>query len=351
MAVTEAESTLSARPVVPRINGFVLRLLILCVLTGLIMAAFNVSVGAIGQGLALALVGVGVFISFRVLNFPDLTVDGAFPIGGAIAAALIVAGTPAETSLIAAFAGGAIAGLYTALIYIWLRIDGLLASIIVMTGAYTIILRIMGSSNIPLINSRTILTPYESTVRGVLVGMYGNSGRRLANNVTEILVFAVISFFVLLILNWFMKTEIGLTLRAAGKNRQMVRTIGIDDRIMIVLGLMLSNGLAGLAGALTVQQQGFADVQMGVGMIVRGLAAVMIGEVLLRPRSVGQAILAASFGMIIFEVMRAWVFAAFNLAAPDIRLVSALVVLVALVAPNLSARWREWRQRRNHAQA
>ena len=325
---------------------FTLRLALLVLLTVALMVVSRVNIGAVGQGLALALIGVGVYISFRVLNFPDLSVDGSFPIGGAVAAALIAGGTLAEWTLPLAIVAGALTGLTTALIHVLFRIDGLLASIIVMTGAYTVTLGIMGTSNIPLLNARTILTPYEGPMREFLVGNFGDEMRRQSNNVVEILVFGVVLAAVLLLLNWFLHTEVGLTLRAAGKNSQMVRALGVDHRRMIVIGLMLSNGLAGLAGCLSVQQLGFADAQMGVGSIVRGLAAVMIGEVLLRPRTIGQAVLAAALGMVVFEISRAWVFAALNLDAQVIRLVSALVVLVALAVPNLLQRWREWRRKR-----
>ncbi len=351
MTISESQSTAAAQNVKPpaglRLSTtFGLRLVVLAVLTGALMSASNVNIGAIGQGLALALVGVGVLLSFRVLNFPDLSVDGSFPIGGAVTAVMIVNGIAAEWALPAAFLAGALTGLVTALIHILFRIEGLLASIIVLTGAFTITLRIMGTSNIPLLTERTILTPYEAPLREFVVGAFGDEMRRQSNKLVEIIVFGVIIMFALLILNWFLHTEIGLALRASGKNAQMVRAVGVNDRLMVLIGLMISNGLCGLAGGLAVQQLGFADVQMGFGMIIRGLAAVMIGEVLLRPRAVGQMVLAAVAGMIVFEVSRAWVFAALRLEATDVRLVSALVVLIALAAPNLTERWRNWRRRR-----
>ena len=324
---------------------YLLRLIIVIGLTGALMSASNVNIGAIGQGLALALVGVGVYLSFRVLNFPDLSVDGSFPIGGAVAATLIVNGSLAEVTLLTAFIAGALTGLVTALIHILFKIEGLLASIIVLTGAFTITLRIMGTSNIPLLNERTILTPYEGTMREFVVNTMGDEFRRQSNNLGEIMVFGIIVIVMLLVLNWFLHTELGLTLRASGKSSQMVRAVGVDDRLTILIGLMISNGLCGMAGGLAVQQLGFADVQMGIGIIIRGLAAVMIGEVLLRPRTVGQSVLAAALGMVIFEVSRAWVFAALDLDATDVRLVSALVVLIALAAPNIAERWRNWRER------
>jgi putative ABC transport system permease protein len=340
--------SLSAPQVVPRPTSpalqFTARLVALSVALALLMSASGVNIGAIGQGLALALVGMGVYISFRVLNFPDLSVDGAFPFGGAVAAALIVnANLPAEWTLPAALLAGASLGLCTALIHVIFKIEGLLASIIVMTGAYTVVLRVMTTSNIPLINERTILTPLQPVMREWVIATFGDSYRRQANNLVEIMVFAVVVTVILLTVRWFLRTEIGLTVRAAGKNAQMVRAVGVDHRVMIVIGLMLANGLSALAGALTVQQLGFADVQMGVGIIVRGLAAVMIGETLLRPRTVGQGLLAAVIGMIAFEILRAWVFAALRLEAADIRLVSALVVLVALAAPTI---WERWQNRR-----
>ncbi len=328
-------------------NFFVMRLFLVAVIAGAMMSAFNVNIGAIGLGLAYALIGVSVFITFRILEFPDLTVDGAFPIGGAVCAMLIINGTAAEVTLAVAFLAGAITGLVTALITILFRVEGLLASIIVITGTYTVVLRVMQDrSNLPLIGERTILTPYQEPVRNFVVEMFGPDMRRQSNNLVEIAVFAVLVILVLLVLNWFMHTELGLTIRAAGRNSQMVRAIGINHNIMLMLALMLANGLAGLAGALAVQQLGFADVSLGIGVIIRGLAAVMIGEVLLRPRSVGQAMLAAAVGMIVFDISRAWVFAALRLPTSDIRLVSALVVLSALAAPNISDRWDEWRSKR-----
>lgn len=327
-------------------NNFTLRLLIVAIIIGAFMRASGVNIGSLGQGLAYSLVGVSVFMTFRILRFPDLTVDGAFPIGGAVCAMLIIAGTSAELTLLVAFIVGALTGLVTALITVFFRVEGLLSSIIVITGAYTITLRILDArSNVPLLGERTILTPYQSPVRSWLVENFGDEMRRQSNNLVEIIVFSVVVIAVLLLLNWFMHTELGLTIRAAGKNNQMVRSLGVNHHVMIILALMLSNGLAGLAGSLAVQQLGFADVSLGFGVIIRGLAAVMIGEVLLRPRSIGQHILAAALGMVIFDVSRAWVFAALALPTTDIRLVSALVVLVALAAPNLADRWQEWRKR------
>lgn len=328
-------------------NQFLFRLLLLLLAAVLLLSIFNINIGAIGHGLSYSLVGVSVFMTFRILHMPDLTVDGAFAVGGAVCAAMIVAGTQAELTLITAFLAGALAGLITALITVLLRIEALLASIIVITGAYTITLRIMEArSNLPLLNERTIFTPYQIPTRTWLVDTFGDSMRRHSNNLVDIVVTGGIVIIVLLILNWFLHTELGLTLRASGQNSMFVRALGINNQVMTVLTFTLANGLVGLGGALTVQQLGFADVSLGFGVIVRGLAAVMIGEVLLRPRSVGQHIAAAALGMIVFDISRAWVFAALRLPTTDIRLVSALVVLVALAAPKLTERWNAWQKKR-----
>lgn len=331
---------------------FVLRLLVVAVVVGAFMRFFGVNIGSLGQGLAYSLVGVAVFVTFRILRFPDLTVDGAFPIGGAVCAMLIVSGTSAELTLFVAFMVGALTGLITALITLFFRVEGLLASIIVITGAYTVTLRVMEArSNVPLLGERTILTPYQAPVRAWLVENFGRGMRRQSNNLVEIVVFALVVIVVLLFLTWFMHTELGLVLRAAGTNSQAVRAFGVNHHLMIILALMLANGLAGLSGSLAVQQLGFADVSLGFGIIVRGLAALLVGEVLLRPRSIGQQILSAAIGMVIFDVSRAWVFAALSLPTTDIRLVSALVVLSALAAPNLIDRWQEWRKKRRRSDA
>ena len=310
------------------------------------MSLGNVNIGAIGQGISYALVGVSVFLTFRILDFPDLTVDGAFPIGGAVCAVLILNDYSPEAALVAAFVAGALTGLVTALIHVFFKIEGLLASIIVITGAYTITLRIMaGKSNVPLIGEETLISRHSRDFRAWMIEQFGAEMRRQSSNLLEIMIFGLIVVVMLGIVYWFLRTEIGLAIRATGKNPQMVRAIGFNHHLLVVTGLMVSNGLAGLAGSLAVQQLGFADVSLGVGLIIRGLAAVIIGEVLLRPKTVGQMLIAAASGMLVFDISRAWVFSALDLPATDIRLVSALVVLTALAAPKLHDRWQAFRKK------
>lgn len=329
-------------------SGFGLRVLILIIIVGVLMAIGNVNIGAIGQGLGYALVGVCVFITYRVLGFVDLTVDGAFPIGGAVCAMLILAGVSPEMAVVAAAIAGALTGLATALIDIIFKIEGLLASIIVITGAYTVNLHIMnGRSNVPLLGEETLISRSSRDFRAWMVEQFGDGMRRQSTNMLEILLFGLIVIIVLLILYWFLRTEVGLAIRATGRNPQMVRATGIDHYLMIIFGLMAANGLAGIAGSMVVQQFGFADVSLGFGLIIRGLAAVILGEVLLRPQSVGQMLIAAVGGMLIFDISRAWIFSALDLPPTDIQLVSALVVMVALGAPRVHDRWKTFRRRQS----
>ena len=328
------------------IRRFLLRGLALALFTALVMSLGNVNIGAIGQGLSFGLAGVTVYLTFRVLGFVDLTVDGAFPIGAATCAILIANGHSPEIAMVAAFGAGALTGLATAMIDIIFKIEGLLASIIVITGAYTVTLHVMnGKSNVPLLGEETLISRYSRDFRSWLVEQFGDQMRRQSTNLLEIMLFGGIVIIVLVILYWFLRTEIGLAIRATGKNPQMVRATGLNHNLMITLGLMVANGLAGVSGSLVAQQFGFADVSLGFGLIIRGLAAVIIGEVLLRPRTVGQFLVAAVAGMLVFDISRAWIFSALDLPTTDIQLVSALVVLTALGGPTLYGRWKAFRQR------
>lgn len=301
--------------------------------------SFNVWIGAIATGLGFAFVAIGVYLTFRVLDFPDLTIDGSFPLGAALSAVLITVGVNPYMSLLAAFAGGAVAGVITALIATRLRIHSLLASILVTTGLISVNLRIMGRSNIPLLNTDTIFTPFADPLRTGMTGLWGEQAARLSNNVLTILLFGVLVFAVKWLLDWFLHTEIGLALRATGDNAQMIRALGVNTDGMIVLGLALSNGLVGLAGAMIAQYQGFADVNMGLGLIIAGLAAVILGETLFRPQRVAAATLAVVLGMIVYRIAIAAALTIsiplpggerFSIDAQDVKLATAVLVFVAL---------------------
>lgn len=301
--------------------------------------SFNIWLGAIATGLAFSLVALGVYLSFRVLDFPDLTIDGSMPLGAALSASLIVSGANPYLTLPVAFVGGAVAGMATALIATRLKIHSLLASILVTTGLISINLRIMGKSNIPLLNVDTIFTPFADGFRAFLVSIGGPQMAKMSNNILAILLFGLIVLVVKLGLDWLMRTEIGLAIRATGDNPQMIRALGVNTDTMIIVGLALSNGLVALAGSLIAQYQGFADVNMGIGLIIAGLAAVILGETFFRPNQFSSASTAVIFGMVIYRVAIAAALVIsiplpngdkFTIDAQDVKLVTALLVLSAL---------------------
>src|SRR3712207_5204075 len=256
----------------------------------------NLWVGALALGLAFAVSALGVFVTFRVLAFPDLTIDGSFPLGAAVSAIMIVRGWDPWLTLLVAAAAGALAGMVTATLNSRLKINGLLAGILVSIALWTVNLRVMeDKANVPLLAVDTVLTPVRPYIADP--------------NLRATVVFVVLVGILSLVLNWLLHTDLGLALRATGDNEKMVRAQGIDDDRMRLIGLGLANALAGLSGALVAQFQGFADVGMGLGMIVAGLASVIIGETLLRPRSVPATIVAVVLGSVIYrEVIAAALF-------------------------------------------
>jgi putative tryptophan/tyrosine transport system permease protein len=284
--------------------------------------------GAIELGLLYGLVALGVYLSFRVLDFPDLTADGSFPLGGAVAATLIVRGVSPLFATAIAVVAGALAGLLTATLNVRFKILNLLASILTMIALYSVNLRIMGQPNVSLLGQPTLLTP----LAGVLQG--------LPNWLGTPIVMGAIALFFKFLLDWFFTTEIGLAMRATGANPDMARAQGIDTDRMILLGMGLSNGLIALAGALFAQVNGFADVSMGVGTIVFGLAAVIVGETLLSKRGVVWGTLAALLGSVLYRLVVAIALNTkiFGLQSQDLNLVTAVIVGLALILPNL--RWR-----------
>jgi putative ABC transport system permease protein len=321
--------------------------LVLLLIPSVQRLSFNVWVGAIATGLAFGFVAMAVYLSFRVLDFPDLTIDGSLPLGAALAATLITAGVNPYVTLIVAFVGGALAGTTTAVIATRLRIHSLLASILVTTGLLTVNLRIMGRSNTPLLNTDSVFTPWAPGFRALLTSIGGDTLAKMANNLLAIVVFGVTILLVKWTLDWFMRTEVGLAMRATGDNPQMIRALGVNTDRMIVLGLALSNGLVGLSGALVAQYQGFADVNMGLGLIIAGLAAVILGETLFRPTHFATATAAVILGMIAYRVAIAMALTisvplpgggSFSIDAQDVKLATALLVLAALWLTHLQKR-------------
>ena len=290
------------------------------------MSLFSL-LGAIEIGLIFSLVALGVFISFRLLRFPDLTVDGSFPLGGAVCAILIANGVNPWLATLAATAAGAGAGLLTGWLNVKLKIMDLLASILMMIALYSINLRVMGGPNVPLINDPTLFTILQPE------GMDDYLARPL------ILLFIVIA--AKLALDWFFSTERGLAIRATGSNARMARSQGVNTGAMVLLGMAVSNALVGLAGALFAQTQGGSDISMGIGTIVIGLAAVIVGESILPSRRIVYATLAVVIGAIVYRFFIAMALNSdfIGLKAQDLNLVTALLVIFALVIPQLKKRF------------
>jgi putative tryptophan/tyrosine transport system permease protein len=286
--------------------------------------------GAIELGLLYGLVALGVYLSFRVLDFPDLTADGSFPLGGAVAATLIVRGVPPLVATGAAIVAGILAGCVTATLNVRFKILNLLASILTMIALYSINLRIMGQPNVSLLGQPTLLTPIAPLLKN-LPPWLGTP-----------LVMLTIALGVKLLLDRALQTEWGLALRATGANPAMAEAQGIDTDRMILWGMGLSNGLIALAGALFAQLNGFADVTMGVGTIVLGLAAVIVGETLLPRRGLGWATGATLLGAVLYRLVVAIALNTkiFGLQSQDLNLVTAVIVGLALILPNYRGRMR-----------
>lgn len=279
--------------------------------------------GALETGFVFALVALGVYLSFRILHFPDLTVDGSFPLGAALSASLITAGVDPYAATVAALLGGCVAGLVTAWLNVRLNILHLLASILTMIALYSINLRIMGRPNIALLGEETVFSPL--------------AGLEMSPYVVVPAVMAAIAVGAKVLVDLFLVSEIGLAMRAAGANPRMARAQGIDTGRYILLGMAMSNGLVALSGALFAQSQGSADVTMGVGVIVVGLAAVIGGEAIITPRTVLRATLAAVVGSVLYRIVVALALNAdvLGLQAQDLNLITAVLVAAAMVLPGV----------------
>ncbi|MGQ7793196.1 ABC transporter permease [Faunimonas sp. B44] len=283
------------------------------------------------QGFLFGFLGLGVLITFRFFRFPDLTAEGSYPLGGAVAASLLVAGFhPANATLAAALAG-AVAGVVTALIHTKLRINNIIAGIVVMTALYSINLRIMGRANIPLLR--------EPTVFGEAVDWLNQFGLGWRENVyTTILVAFILLVAAGALLVWFFSTDLGLAVRATGQNEPMILSLGVDTDRTKMVGLALSNAFIAVSGALVAQNHGFADIGMGIGILVTGAAAVLIGEAIFGDRGILTWVLAAIVGVVIYRLLVALALRV-GLEPVDLRLVTAALLLMALAIPRFRPRF------------
>lgn len=315
---------------------------------------------ALALGLVFAPAAIGIYLTFRVLDFPDLTVDGSFPAGGAIAAVMITNGLSPWVALPAAMLLGASLGVVTGLLHITLRINSLLASIITLTAAFTVNLRIQGSANISLLNANRIFSSWLEPIKDQLESWFGDEGIQVHRAVTTASMTLLIVVAVLLLLRWFFSTETGLAMRATGANREMSQSQAINTSAYLVAGVALSNSLVGLTGALFVQHSGFADINAGAGLIVAGLASVIIGEVLFGGKSsaMPRRLIAVALGMLMYRVAIALALNAdvrfpgtegFRLEASDIKLATATVVVLMLAVPRVREQRAEQSRRRARA--
>lgn len=286
--------------------------------------------GGATLGLIWGIMALGLYLTYRVLNYADLTVDGSLTLGGAISAVYVASGVEPILAILMATLGGLLAGAVTGVLHTKFKIPDLLAGILTQFGLYSINLRIMGKANFGLLNEETLFTQIKemgvsSKWAGFIVGI----------------VFVVI----LIIVNYcFYGTEIGCALRATGNNPDMVKAMGVNTQAIIVLGLAIGNALVAMSGALLAQYQGYADINMGVGTIVIGLAAIMIGEVLFSKRSYIHRLTGVIIGSIVYRIIIAFVLrislttdGVFKITADDMKLITAIIVVLALVSPNIKA--------------
>jgi len=291
---------------------------------------------AIDLGFIYGLMALGVYLTFRVLAFPDLTVDGSFTTGAAVGASLIIAGQSPWLATASGAAAGGVAGLVTGLLHTKGRINPLLAGILTQIALYSINLRIMGKANLPLLRTETLLSGLRDD------GLLGTW--------TSVAVFGLVAVVFIVALDWFLNTDLGLALQATGDNERMIRAQGVSTDFTKTLGLAVSNALVGLSGALIAQYQGFADIGMGIGLIVAGLASVIIGQALITSRRFIFATFAVVLGSVVYRlVIQLALGVGFN--PNDMKLVSALLVIAALLLPRLAVVRRLRARRRERLMA
>ena len=293
-------------------------------------------------GLILALLALGVYVSYRVFAFPDITADGSITFGAAVAAALLTRNVNPVLASALALLAGSVAGTCTGVLHTRFKINQLLSGILVMTALYSINLHVMGQSNLPLLTTKTLMT-YAENLGHRLAG--AKSAHILgwpigARELGSLIVSAAIVILVAVVAYIFFRTNIGSAMRASGDTAQMIRALGVSVENMIILGLAISNGLVAFSGALLAQYQGFADVQMGIGMIVWGLASVIIGRALVGADSLGSALTGTIMGSVLFRLIIA-VALRWGLNPNDLKLVTAIFVFAALVLPTMMGKLRK----------
>ena len=282
-------------------------------------------ISTVAQGLLWAVLAMGVFITFRILNIADLSVEGSFPLGGAVAAVLLAEKYNPATAIVVAGLAGMLAGAMSGLLHTKLKIPALMAGILTMIALYSVILRVMGKANLSLLNTDTVFTSLEFL--------------NLSPNMTTFVVGLFIAVAIPLWMYWFFGTEIGMAVRATGNNPQMIRAMGVNTDDMFLLGLVLSNGLVAVSGAFVAQDNGFADVGMGAGTIVIGLASVIIGEVVFGSRNFKNSLISVVLGSILYRIVIAVVLY-LGMPPNDLKLFTSILVALALAMPMIQAKFK-----------
>jgi putative ABC transport system permease protein len=303
---------------------------------------FTAIFGSFEAGIIYAIMALGVYLSFRILDFPDLTVDGSFVTGASISAVMITSGVNPFIATIAGFFAGFIAGCITGLLHTIGKINNLLAGILMMIALYSINLRIMGRSNIPLLNQDTAFTKIAGFFQKFGIDSFLNrllTNIGLGDSIPEtwgiLISMIIVTFIIKLLSDWFLQTEIGLAVRATGDNKRMIRSLSANTNLLVILGLGLSNGLVALSGALIAQEGGFADVGMGIGMIIIGLASVIIGEALFGTKTIARTTLAVIGGSIIYRIVVTLALRIEFFEPGDLKLITAFMVILALIVPKV----------------
>src|SRR5690625_4427103 len=307
--------------------------------------------GAFESGIIYAIMALGVYLTFRILDFPDLTVDGSFVTGAAVAAISIINGVSPVAATLMAIIAGFLAGCVTGLLHTKGKINPLLSGILMMIALSSINLRIMGQLRLRLLSESTVfdqlvsiwaMTGIDSLLNGILASLGMES---LPRTWAILLVMMVVTLCIKLLIDYYLKTEVGLALRATGDNKRMIRSFSANTDTLIIFGVGISNGLVALAGALIAQHGGFADVGMGIGLIIIGLASVIIGEALFGTKTIVRATLAVIGGAIIYRIVVTMALRVEFLETGDMRLITAILVIGALVAPRIIHSRREKKRR------
>lgn len=319
--------------------------------------------GAVEQGIIYAIMALGVYLTFRVLDFPDLTVDGSFVTGAATAATMVLLGYHPILATLVAIVAGFIAGCMTGILHTKGKINPLLSGILMMIALYSINLRIMGLTaentigrpNIPLLNSETIFSKFQSFwsnlgIDDAINNLLKSIGfQHVPGTWSVLIVVLIITILIKLIADWFLKTEVGLAIRATGDNKRMIRSFSANTDTLIILGLGLSNALVAFSGALIAQYSKFSDVSMGIGMIVIGLASVIIGEAIFGTKTIIRTTFAVIAGAIIYRIILALALRVDFLDSGDMKLITAIIVILALILPQFINKSKERKRKSKRA--